>query len=1271
MCLIGHGHNLPRNRWVIALISLFLVFSSFQATAQTESNFDEITIFFQIQNIGTIEIPALIRDQEVLLPITDIFEYIKVKTTFTPNLDSISGFFLSPQNPYQINHTKNKIQFQGKTYSLKPGDLIKTETNLYLLSKYFGEIFGLDCKFNFRALSVNLTTKLELPAMRELRLEQMRSNINRLKGDTKVDTIIGRKNKPFHFGMADWTIISTQEVGKKIDNKINISLGTIIAGGEANASLNYNSGEAFSEKQQYYYWRFVNNENRILRQSTVGKIATDAISSVYNSVIGVRFTNTPTTYRRSFGTYPLSDYTNPNWMVELYVNSVLVDYKKADANGFFNFQVPLVYGNSAIKLKFYGPWGEEASKEQQISIPFNFMPPGEFEYTVNGGLVEDTLQSIYSRAAINYGISRGITIGGGVEYLSSIVTGQFIPFASLATRPLSNILLSGEYVYGVRAKGIFSFQAPKNIQFELNYTKYQPGQKAVNSNYLEERKAILTLPINGKSFSFYNRMTFNQTVLQGTDYTTAEWLLSGTLFGVSSNLTNYAMFVKNNNPFIYSNLSFSLRLPHGFLLNPQAQYEHSQHELISAKAGLEKYIFKKGFFSLSYENNFKSRIQSMQFSFRYDLPFAQTALTSRLTNDQVTLMEMARGSLIMDRKSKFFSANNRVSVGKGGIIFAPFLDLNCNNKRDENEPRAFGLNIRISGGTATSNDRDTTVRVMDLEPYTKYYVELDANSFDNVAWKIHNRTMSVVVEPNSFKLVEIPVAVVGEVSGMVYKQTGENQDGLGRIIVNIFNTKSQLAAKTLSEPDGYYSYLGLAPGKYEARVDTVQLGKIHMIASPNYHAFNIKVNREGDIVEGLDFSLKSTLPEVVDSTYVEVPKITIEEQVPAGKPDVKPAVQPAAKPEVKPGVPPAAVAEAKPSVQPSTAVSQPSVVPAPGTKDQYIATETDQIYLQTGAFRSRNNAQKMANLQSSKINFNVELVLEDGWYKVRFGGFEDKNEAEVCKQAIIASGIVKANQISEIHHTRTEYTKKAASQPVVPPTVVPVKTQDKGQTEPAKTPAAALPANVPVNVIKAQPNATDISVSNEPITKGVTAQKSTKEIVVTPAGDFKADDILKRQYFVQIGAFINPKNSTRLIKTVSKLIPYSVGIVYREEFYKVRFGPFLTQEELNDCIRLVVNAGILQKNLLKIFYEEIGSTPLADKMASMKGEFVQVGAFKDKANAARFFKKMSSEYPFPILITEVDGYHKVRFGPFKSSSDTKKCRKALQANKVDCFVLNN
>ncbi|MCE1199282.1 MAG: SPOR domain-containing protein, partial [Marinilabiliales bacterium] len=752
----------------------------------------------------------------------------------------------------------------------------------------------------------------------------------------------------------------------------------------------------------------------------------------------------------------------------------------------------------------------------------------------------------------------------------------------------------------VRAKGIFSVQFPKNIQLEMNYTKYKQGQKAVNFNYLEDRKAILTIPIRSKSFNLYNRFTYDQIILPGTSYATAEWLISGSALGINANLTNYAMFTKSNDPYLYGNLAFSFRLPRGLALIPQAQYEYSNHQLVAVKTALEKYLLKNGFASLSYENNLKGNLQSVQFGFRYDFPFAQTGLTVRQSNGSTTMMELARGSLLTDQKNHYVGMTNRASVGKGGIVFAPFLDLNCNNRRDPGEPAADGLNIRINGGTALKHDKDTTVRVMDLEPYSSYLVELDATSFDNVAWKIKNKVIKIMVDPNAFKTVEIPVAVVGEVTGTITKKKGSMEEGLGRVIVNVYNMKSQLAGKTLSEQDGYFSYMGLAPGDYEVKVDTSQLRKLHLLAFPDKQKITIKKGKDGDIIEGIDFSLKSTLPEVVDSTKVVVQHTEIK-PAPAPEPTAVPAK--------------------------AQATSTPQAAPQ---------NRSESIYLQVGAFRSHSNAQKLYASLSERLHYPMAVSQEDGWFKVKLGGFASQKEADLCKAALANSGLIAANLIKEIHQS-------AGNSNTANPLLASDKsTQTHDQVSKATTAATQMPA-VPSAATSKEPN-------------GAKAENGATE------------NLLNRHYYVQVGAFINPKNAARLIKKISQEIPFPVSSVYRDQYYKVRFGPFATQKEMQECVRRIVEAGIMARNMLVIDYEQIGTTPEKDKPHMLTGFHVQVGAFYEKENAVRYFKELSAKYPYPMLMIEEDGFYKVRFGPFKAASDTKKCRKALVSDHVDCFM---
>jgi len=934
-----------------AYLLVLLTAIPFIGHAQNETEYDEILVFLNVQKVGGADIPAVIRDETVYLPIVDIFSFLKIKNDPSAQLDSVTGFFINQEAKYVIDRINKKITYQGKIHDLKNDDIVKTETGLYLRSPLFGQIFGLDCVFSFRSLSVTLNTKLELPIIRELRQEQMRSNISKLKGDVKTDTTIGRKYPALHFGMADWSVISTQQLKGRTDSRLNLALGTVIAGGEANVLLSYSNNTPFTEKQQQYLWRFVKNDRPFLRQIAAGKIYSQVTSSIYNPIVGVQFTNTPTTYRRSFGTYTLSNITEPNWTVELYVNNVLVDYMKADASGFYKFEVPLVYGNSAVKLRFFGPWGEERIKEENISIPFNFLPAKEFEYSLSAGIVEDSLSSRFSRASMNYGINRRMTVGGGVEYLSSVMTGPTMPYLSASLRLLSGLLLSTEYTYGVRTKGLLSYRLPSNVQLELNYTKYDKEQKAISYNYLEERKAVLSIPIKGKNFAAYSRLTVNQIVLPSLKNTTAEMLWSGSVYGVSTNFTTNGTFTDFTNPLIYSSLSLSFRLPSRVTITPQVQYQYDRQQLSSARTNFEKPLFKHGYLNMSYEQNFRSNTRSIEVGFRYDLSFAQTGFSVRNTNDQTTLVESARGSLLYDRKTRYLGTNNRTSVGKGAITLLPFLDVDGNGKRDKGEPRAVGLQFRINGGTIVRNDKDTTIRILDLTPYTSYLLELDKNSFDNISWQMHTLTMKVNIDPNQFKNIEVPISVMGEATGTV--SSGNN--GQGRILVCIYRTDGTRAARVLTESDGYYSYLGLKPGKYIVRVDAEQLKKINMVSEPELIPINISHSFDGDIVEGLDFRLSPAIAEVPDTIK-----------------DIS-------------------------SVEPVTIDSLQQDIAIVEVPDQYVIKGSIIDYegdvLQIGAFKDKEKAFVARKRLEELTGKPTIIVYENGFHKVRISGYENRDLA--------------------------------------------------------------------------------------------------------------------------------------------------------------------------------------------------------------------------------------------------------------------------------------
>lgn len=387
------------------------------------------------------------------------------------------------------------------------------QVKLFLKSSSFASLFGIECTFDYRSLLIFVQSKKELPIVAFQKQRLFRQNLNKLSNIIKVDSLLKGSNKTVNLCVADWTINNVLNVNGRPELQANLALGGAVFGGEMNAAFQYNDKTKFDNRQQFYLWRHVNNDNPIVKQVALGKVNTNAIATLFAPVVGVRISNTPTIQRNDFGTYRIDRYTEPNWTVELYINNLLVNYTKADAAGFYRFEIPVSYGNSQIMLKQYGPNGEQKMNEFNINIPYNFLPKNKLEYIVNAGIVEDTLTSRFSKAQLNYGLTNKLTIGTGVEYLSSVSTGTTMPFVQANLKLGSNIFLTAQYVQNVKYTIQGNVRSKRNLMIEALFTRYQEGQKAIFNNYLEERNVTVSLPVRFNKMQLFTRLNIYQIIL--------------------------------------------------------------------------------------------------------------------------------------------------------------------------------------------------------------------------------------------------------------------------------------------------------------------------------------------------------------------------------------------------------------------------------------------------------------------------------------------------------------------------------------------------------------------------------------------------------------------------------------------------------------------------------------------------------------------------------------------------------------------------------------
>jgi cell division protein FtsN len=719
---------------------------------------------------------------------------------------------------------------------------------------------------------------------------------------------------------------------------------------------------------------------------------------------------------------------------------------------------------------------------------------------------------------------------------------------------------------------------PSNIQFDLDYIWYHKDQTAINFNYLEERKVSASVPFRIGKFSSFNRFSVNQLILPQSRYTTGEWMFSGSLYGVNTNITTYGMFIGDIKPYFYSNISISGRLPGRFVLMSQAQYGISENKILSAKLKVEKYLLEHAFVNVSYERNFTYSINMLELGMRYDFSFARTGLSFRQSGNKSTFIEHASGSLVSDSKEGFIVPDNRPNVGRGGVTVIPFFDLNVNGVLDNGEQKVPGLNIRANGGRIIQSEKDTTIRIVGLEPYTSCFIELDPNSFENISWQLAFRTVSVNVDANMLKPVYVPVNVAGEANGTVTLDDKGAKTGQGRVIVNFFTGRMKYAGRTLTENDGYFSLFGLSPGDYIVMVDTAQLRRLEMTSEPDSIAFSVKANLDGDIVDGLDFNLKKivkvtkeVLPEVPvvqvvskDTSYFIVHEVVEElvtisedcwaiqlgafrqkrnaeamrrklEQIFGQKVDIvvadnfykvrindiKTRAEVDQKIEVlrKNGITELWVITLKAKQQQRILVDRADSVAV--IRDITDTTGVQPVpalmSIQIGAFRSNNYAIALRNRMASLINNPVEIIVEDGYYKVRITGFTNRLDMERLLPSLGMMGL----RDLWVPPVKTP-------EPVVKPVVVPV---DTARTKVGVPPADTI-RNAPVVVLEIAPE----------------VKPEQKAAEIPPVS-------------MRVGEFIKKSQALKAQRKVSRTLGLESEIVERWGYYYIIIGGFYTREE--------------------------------------------------------------------------------------------------------------
>jgi hypothetical protein len=851
--------------FVIFIVS-FLFIPSAQTQDLTSTTPEEVFLLFSYQqgNVNDIVV-AQYRDGIVYLPFGDLFRLLQINYAVDSGMTRITGFYLTQQRQYELDTKKLVARIDNKEIKMREEEIFKTDLEIYALPTVLEKIFGLRFNVDLSRLQLSLETDDILPIVAEQERERRKQFLSTLKQEQKnFPLLYGRDRSLFRAGVLDYSLTGTREEGAMF-SVYNFQGGAEVLGGELNASLNgvYDQN-GWGSAQHDLRWRYDFDERKEITQAAFGTLSGFGITQA--QFTGVNVSNEPLVPRILYHTIIVEEQTQPFWVVELYLNEQLIAATRADEQGRVHFEIPLTYGTNVFTLRKYGPSGEVLTDRKRIQVPFTFLPPGEFNYSINAGRLKYGGFSLYQAQAV-YGICNILTDRISVEYLRDTLRQRPVVSNVVSARIGESMLLAFEASPTVRYSADMQVIYPSQILYGVSYTGYEIDKFY---NPLTQRNAIqanLTMPFEIEDYHYVFRSLANRTaLLNGSNLfwsigaSMSHSSLMVTLEQRDSELDNGQGGISRK-PVISVSALYNVRqfdgLPfnmNSFLLSATAAYDQSSKQVSEVTCDLSANIFRQGRIRIGYRNDLLLRTSFGLLELIFDFDFARSS-TSLYTGDRNAYIQSVSGALVYASDINSLSVYGRQWNDKTGANFRMFLDENGNDRYDDEEKIIEGGSVSIGQSASFQKSSGGLVKVWELMPYARYQTEILDVAVSNNLWIPKQKSFAFITDPHRAKTMDIPFVAVGMIEGTVLRKRKEERVPVPGLRVQVVEMGGAIKQTISLFQDGSLYYVGLAPGKYKISVDSVQLSILGLTAQPMIREFEIKTTAEGDAVSGLDFIL--------------------------------------------------------------------------------------------------------------------------------------------------------------------------------------------------------------------------------------------------------------------------------------------------------------------------------------------------------------------------------------------------------------------------------
>ena len=569
---------------------------------------------------------------------------------------------------------------------------------------------------------------------------------------------------------------------------------------------------------------------------------------------GAVVTNRPLTTQTAFDRTRFEGDLPAGWEAELYRNSELFGFAKANSSNRYVFDdVQLLYGENRINVVLYGPQGQIRSREEVINVGQDHVPAGKTWYWAGFNQPARDLLTLHKppdaagqpRAQATLSLEHGIDerTSVGVLARAMLIEDQRVTFVEGSVRrsigsALLEVSAARESTGGIAARAHMLGKFGRvNVNAEALFANdiHLHGGRVES---LRDLRAIVDAPVKiGRTVIPAHVEVHFTDRMDGSKQLEAAGRLSANFerFNLATDIRYRKQYVSSGDAppgelhvgVIGSGHVGDVRLRGlaSFEAAPRARFRDAE---LSAYWSASENADWEG--AIAYDG--AAHRGRVRLSHIRRLDTMGIALTGEAATDGSLAFGVNLNFSLDPRRGITLS---RRPLAQAGMIHAlVYRDLNDNGVHESGEP--FEKGALITTGTKQAEratDAKGSVIVGGLTAYTPVTVGIDATSLENPMLVPKKALQVVVPRPGVPAEVEIGLVGGGDIEGALVKNGGLGLEGLD---LELLDALGKVVAVARTDFDGFFLFERVPYGTYSIRVASESAAAAKIVGDLNLQA---------------------------------------------------------------------------------------------------------------------------------------------------------------------------------------------------------------------------------------------------------------------------------------------------------------------------------------------------------------------------------------------------------------------------------------------------